>query len=399
MIELFSLGKLYPSDFLKPGEKPRCEPYELKLMLNEDSVVVLNEQPPADKLWGQYWYRSSTSQTMRLQLQNVVQSVLSVKDISGDKIWVDIAGNDSYMLSQVPDNMIKINIDPADDTYKEASQKNCNVTIQNYFSKEVYWGCKYGDRLVDVCSCISMFYDLKEPGIFLHEDGLFVLQMSYTPLMLEQLEFSNLCHEHWAYYSFFNLRNLLGKHGFRVIDVQLNDCNAGSFLIHAMKSTGDINKYSSVVNRYVCKFRIDSLVAYEENLNLHLPFTWENFFDRVNERKEVVMSFLKGEISRGKIIFGYGASTKGATVCQYFGIDHTILTAIADKSEYKHGLVTVGTNIPIVSEEEMRSQHPDYLIIFPFQFLSEFIEREKEYLSKGGKFITILPEFKIIGND
>src|SRR6478735_4420621 len=102
MRELFSLGKIYPSDFLKPGEEPRCEPYEIKLVLNDDDVPVLTEQPPADKLWGQYWYRSSTSATMRRQLNNVVESVLSVKDVwSGEKIWVDIAGNDAYLLSRV----------------------------------------------------------------------------------------------------------------------------------------------------------------------------------------------------------------------------------------------------------------------------------------------------------
>lgn len=406
MRELFSLGKIYPSDFIKPGEKPRCKPYDIKLMLNDDGVAVLSEQPPSDQLWGQYWYRSSISETMRNQLKNVVKSVTDVKKMGGWTVWVDAAGNDGFLLSQVPKGVLKINIDPADDTYKEEAEKHCDLVIQDFFSEKVYRDSIYGRELVDIISCVSMFYDLKEPGKFLddaygimHKDGLLCLQMSYTPLMLEQLELSNLCHEHWAYYSFFNLKNLLEKHRFKVMDVQLNDTNAGSFLVHAMKNEGDINIYSSVVNRDVCNFRIKSLLAYEHTLGLTLRSTWFEFFNRINERKRVVMEFLIDEIENGKIIFGYGASTKAATLCQYFGIDKTILTAIADKSEYKHGLRTVGTDIPIVSEEEMRLNHPDYLIIFPFHFLNEFLEREKDYLAKGGKFITILPEFKIIGND
>lgn len=406
MQELFSLGEMYPSDFLKPGESPRSEPVEMKLMMDLDGMVFLEKQPEKSAMWGQYWYRSSTSLTMQQQLKNVVQSVLNVYDVKKGMVWCDLAGNDAYLLSQTPEHVIRINIDPADDTYRVEAEKHCDLVIQDYFSANVYRKSKYGDEDVDICSCISMFYDLDQPGEFLDDvyrvmskDGIFVMQLSYTPLMINQLEFSNICHEHKFFYSFFNIKKLLNTYGFKIMDVQLNNTNAGSFLIHAMKDVSDPRKYGSITHRDVCQVRIQSLLAYEKTQKLDDKSTWEAFKQHIDIRKEQVMEFLKLELSKGKTIYGYGASTKAATVCQYFGIDHAILTAIADKSEYKHGLVTVGTNIPIVSEEEMRLKAPNYLIIFPFHFLDEFIEREKKYLANGGKFITILPHFQIIGND
>ena len=119
MQELFSLGKLYPSDFLKPDEQPRCEPVELKLVLDEDGVVCLEKSAPANVMWGEkYWYRSAINATMRGQLKDVVDSILKVYKPDTGSLWVDIASNDGYLLSCVPSNLIRIGIDPANDSFR-----------------------------------------------------------------------------------------------------------------------------------------------------------------------------------------------------------------------------------------------------------------------------------------
>lgn len=403
MKKLFSLGELYVSDFLKPDEEPRCGPVDMTLMLDENGAVRLEKMAPKDSMWGKYWYRSSISQTMKDQLKDVVDSALSVFKVEDGQIWTDIAGNDGYMLSQVPSNMIRINIDPADDTFRVESEKRCDLVIQDYFSADVFKVSQYGDRKSKVISVISMFYDLEEPGKFLDDvyeilddNGLFILQLSYTPLMLEQLEFSNLCHEHCYYYSLFNIKNLLENHGFKIMDAQLNNTNAGSFRLHIMKKDADIKKYGSHTHRDVCNFRIASLLEYERTLGLDKEETWHDFHSRIMALKKRTLDFILEEKKKGKTIMGYGASTKFNTTLQVFGLDSTLITAIAERSPAKYGTRTVGTDIPIISEDEMRQRHPDYLLIGPFQFLSEFIEREKEYLQKGGKFIVLLPKFEII---
>lgn len=402
--ELFSLGKLYPSDFLKPGEEPRCEPIELKLIMEDNGLVHLEKTAPKEAMWGEkYWYRSSISDTMKRQLNDVVASIHDVYDLKPGMAWLDIAGNDGYLLSQVSEDFIKINVDPANDSFKDEAEDSCDLVIQDYFSADVFKKSPYGYLKPNVVTVISMFYDLSEPGVFLDDvyeiidnDGLLCLQLSYSPLMIEQLEFSNLCHEHTYYYSFFNLKDLLEKHSFRVMDVSLNDTNAGSFRVYAMKENADTTKFGSQTHRDVCDFRVRSLSFYENILAIDEPDVWEDFFERINLLKQQTVSFIKAEKEKGKVIMGYGASTKFNTTLQYFGLTNELITAIADRSPEKHGLVTAGSNIPIISEDQMRLQNPDFLLIGPSHFLSEFIEREKIYLVNGGCMISIMPKFYLI---
>ena len=123
---------------------------------------------------------------------------------------------------------------------------------------------------------------------------------------------------------------------------------------------------------------------------------WNKFQQNIEELKEQTVSFIKAEKANGKIICGYGASTKGNTLLQWFGLDHTLIDAIAERSPYKFGLKTVGTNIPILSEEEVRNMKPDYMLVLPWHFISEFVKRESEFLRNGGKFIVPCPRFEII---
>ena len=122
-----------------------------------------------------------------------------------------------------------------------------------------------------------------------------------------------------------------------------------------------------------------------------------DFYNRILDLKEQTVSFIKSEKKKGKKIWGYGASTKGNTLLQYFGLDHTLIDGIAERSVYKWGLKTVGTDIPIYSEEQMRNESPDYLLVLPWHFISEFIERERDFLLEGGKFIVPCPKFQVIG--
>ena len=407
MRELFNLGELYVSDFLSDNDEPRGGKVEMKMMLDEQSGNVrLEKSAPLDVMYGKYWYRSGINQSMRNELSRIVNSILDVKKLKENDIWIDIACNDGTMFEFMPKNIIKVGIDPVDNSYKSESEKKSDLIIQDYFSADVYKKSKFGSIKAKVITSIAMFYDLENPETFiqdinevLDDDGLWVLQLSYTPLMIKQLAFDNICHEHIYYYSLFNLKKLFEKHGFKIVDCQLNDTNGGSFRVYAMKENGDVTKFATQPHRDVCNFRIQSLLEYEEKLKLDSVETWLDFHQRILDLKEQTVSFIKEEKSKGKKIWGYGASTKGNTLLQYFGLDNTLIDGIAERSVYKWGLKTVGTNIPIYSEEEMRKQSPDYLLVLPWHFISEFIDREKDYLLGGGKFIVPCPKFKIIGLD
>ncbi len=405
MIELFTLGDLYVSDFIKENESPRGGKVELKMMLEENTGAVrLEKCAPLDTMYGKYWYRSGINQTMKNELKDITQNILSLVNLKENDIWIDIACNDGTLLSFIPKNLIRVGIDPVDDSFKKESEKNADLIIQDYFSYEVFSKSKFSKSKAKVVTSIAMFYDLDNPEKFIQDvykvldnDGLWVLQLSYTPLMIKQMAFDNICHEHIYYYSLFNLKNLFESNGFKIVDCQLNDINGGSFRVYAMKDVGDIKKFSTQPNRDVCQFRVNSILEYEKTLKLDKEETWNNYFDDILKLKEETVDFIRSEKEKGKVIWGYGASTKGNTLLQYFGLDNTLIDGIAERSVYKWGLKTVGTNIPIYSEDEMRKANPDYLLVLPWHFINEFKQRENGFLKKGGKFIVPCPKFEIIG--
>lgn len=402
MKELFTLGNIYVSDFILEGEVPSRGKADLQLILDEDGAVRLSYLPALDYMFGKYWYRSGTNRSMKQGLKDVVDSILSCVKLDKD-LWIDIGCNDGTLFNYVPKDVIKVGIDPVEDSFKNEVERVSDCFIQDYFKAETFKKSKFGHLRAKVVTSIAMFYDIKEREQFLSDirdvmddSGLWVLQQSYTPLMLKQVAFDNICHEHYYYYSFFNIKKLLERNGFKIVDCQLNDINGGSFRLYVMKKEGDERCFSSQPHRDVCNFRMQSILTYEESLKLDSIETWMNFYNEIEKLKNNTVSFILDEKLKGKAIWAYGASTKGNTLLQYFGLDNAVIDAIADRSPYKWGLTTVGSNIPICSERDMREANPDYLLILPWHFITEFMERETEYIKNGGKFIVPCPKLQIL---
>lgn len=404
MLPLFSLGPIYISDFLKEGELPTRGIHNLSLVMEEDTRAVrLETTAPLNSLFGKYFYRSGINESMKSELRNIVNSIFPLISLKKKDIWLDIASNDGTLLSFVSNTMIRIGIDPCDDSYKHDAEKHADLIIQDYFNKQIYSQSIFGNQKANVITSIAMFYDVDNPDEFckdvydvLDDNGLWVMQLSHSGLMIEQLAFDNILSEHVYYYSLGSLKIILERNGFQIVDCQLNDTNGGSFRVYIRKKIADLQKFATQPYRDVCNYRCNSLLEYEKKLKLDMPETWHLFYDRILELKEKTVSFIKSEKEKGKRIYAYAASTKGNTILQFFGLDNSLITAVAERSDKKYGLKTVGTNIPIISEEEMRKNKPDYLFILAWHFIKPFIEREKEYLNSGGKFIVPCPKFDII---
>lgn len=403
MNKLLTLGDIFVSDFIKENETPRSGKHELKIILDQNIQAPRLESPPnIAEMYGKYWYRSGINQTMKLELNEIVNSILKLKTLNENDIWVDIASNDGTLLSFLPKNIIRIGIDPADDSFKKEAEIHANLIIQDFFTADIYKNSKFGNNKAKVVTCIAMFYDVEDPLKFLSDvmkiidnNGIFVLQMSYTPLMIEQLAFDNICHEHVWYFSLFNIKKILEDSGFHVFNCELNDVNGGSFRVYSTPKV-NISNISSQQYRDVSKFRINSILEYENKLKLNESETWLNFFNRIEDLKNTTFNFIKQKKEEGKKIWAYGASTKGNTLLQYFNLDNTLIDGIAERNPQKWGLNTVGTNIPIFSEDEMRKENPDYLLVLPWHFINEFINREQDFLKNGGTFIVPCPQFKLI---
>jgi len=410
MQELFSLGDPYISDFVKTqGDYRGKKKWDLTMMLSpETQCLQLKENADKDFLYGKYWYRSGTNDTMKNELKDIAQSCTKLSKIDDStQIFLDIASNDGTLLSFVNENInsdskyYTVGIDPAEGSFQEEAKKHAMKTIQGFFSKELYH--QHCEKRASIVTCIAMFYDLEDPMSFLKDvydimadDGLFVIQQSYMPLMIKQLAFDNICHEHVFYHSLYSMEYMLERVGFKIVDVQLNDVNGGSFRTYIQKTNAKLDSFGSSPYRDVAQMRIWSLREYEKTLNLGLTNNYIRFWENIRDLKEQTYNFVKEAHDDGKSIWVYGASTKGNTLLQWFGLDNSLIDGAAERSPYKYGLKTIGTNIPIHSEETMRLVHPNYLLVLPWHFINEFKEREKEYLEKGGQFIIPCPKFEII---
>lgn len=396
---LLSLGEIYVSDFLATGQKPGYK-HELELVMDESiGAARLKTTAPLNTMFGKYWYRSGTNESMKAALKNVVDSIWPLVIYPVKSKWLDIACNDGTLLGFVSPYFERYGIDPCERRISNWATRYCDTFIQDYFRKELF----APREKFSIITTIAMFYDLEDPDTLIkdvyeimEDEGLWVLQLSYTPLMLKQFAFDNILSEHVYYHTLGSMKILMERNGFNIVDCQLNDVNGGSMRVFVRKQKADIKKFSTQCYRDVCDFRIASILAEEKNMALTDKETWAKFYQEIVTLKTEVIHFIHTAKAKGKTIMGYGASTKGNTLLQFFGLDHNIIAAIADRQSCKWGLRTVGTNIPIISEEEMRERKPDYLLVLPWHFQKEFIQREKEYLKAGGKMIFPLPKFEII---
>lgn len=400
LVELFSLGDLYLSDFID-DYSASVERVPLVMALDKKSgLLQLRHTAPLDKMYQNYWYRSGINKTMTEELKGIAQKAISLIKCEKDDIALDIGCNDGTLLRFYGNSLYKVGFDPAKNLEKY-STKYADLVVTDYFTAQGYFNKL--SKKAKIITAIAMFYDLEDPHEFVNDidavldtEGLWIVQMSYMPLMLKQRAFDNICHEHLEYYSLSSFEYLIKQHDLKTVDVELNDINGGSFRIYVRKKDSNDELFATAPYRDVGAFRIESLLEYEKKLNLNDPETYTSWFEKIQELKRQTVDFIKSEKAEGKTIWGYGASTKGNTLLQWYGLDNTLIDAIAERNLTKCDKRTVGTNIAIKSEAEMRQANPDYLLILPWHFIAEFRNREKEYLNSGGKFIVPLPQFEVI---
>ena len=405
LVPLFSLDEMYVSDFIAPDKQPRMPKAELKLALAPKSgLVQLTKTVPSDVMYRHYWYLSGTNESMRRELQNIADTASKLTRLEKDDVVIDIGCNDGTFLSFLDKEISRVGYDPAKNEHVERARKSASLFINDYFNAESFRNSPYGKKKAKVITSIAMFYDLEDPNSFvedvkdsLHKNGLWIIQMSYLPLMLKQCAFDNICHEHLEYYSLTSLTYLLDAHGLKIVDCELNDVNGGSFRAYIRNEDADPAAFASAPYRDVAAYRVASILSHEKTLKLDDKKTYEDFYQQAHKLKEQTRSFIETEKRRGKKIWGYGASTKGNTLLQWFGLDNTHLDGIAERQPEKFGLKTVGSNIPIYSEADMRKADPDYLLVLPWHFIENFVRREQDFLKRGGKFIVPCPRFEVIG--
>jgi SAM-dependent methyltransferase len=401
LTKVIDLGEQHlQGSFIKPGkEQPpmrkistelvRCNP-----MIDESACGLLQTvtSVPSEILYSAYWYRSGTNQTMRDHLKGISDDAIAMIKKSEAKV-LDIGCNDGTLLKNYPKGYLKFGVDPSD----VAQEIKDDVKVVQDIFPSVEFDYVLGDEKLDVITSIAMFYDLEDPSEFvkkikniLSEDGIWIFEMSYMPLMLEMNSYDTICHEHLEYYSFAVIENMLDRSDMKIVKVGFNDINGGSIRCYATHKNNF--KYKSKNNTVSIK----DIRQKEFDLELDTDKPYKDFQNRINNHRDELISLLRKIKSEGKTIHIYGASTKGNTILQWCGIDNAIINYAADRNPDKDGAKTIGTNIPIISEEKSRAMNPDYYLVLPWHFKAEFIDREKEAIDKGTKFIFPLPKIEIL---
>lgn len=330
---------------------------------------------------------------MRDALKAVTHAIESLVELKPGDVALDIGSNDGTLLRSynVP-GLVTVGVEPANNLIEEGS-KGLSHFVHDFWNYHAYR--EVVGRQAKVITALGMFYDLEDPNQFIRDvaralapDGIFVAQLMCLRNMLDIGDVGNLCHEHLEFYSLISLKRLFAAHGLELIDVQSNQINGSSYRLYVKHYKAKVYPFSGADSRML------DYQHREEGLSE--PEFYRHFYQRMESNKNKVKEFVKAVVESGKTVYVYGASTKGNVLLQYYGLDSSLITAAADRSPEKWGKYTVGTNIPIVSNDEARTANPDYFLVLPYAFISEFMEIEKSWHDDGGRFIVPLPEMRIV---
>lgn len=382
---VLDLGDHYLPDFTEPGT-PRGPKYPLRLEhCPACTLLQLAETTPRRALYhDRYGFKSGVNEAIHADLADVVKYALAAKPRA--ESWLDIACNDGTLLSNVPGGVYRAGIDPLAQFAGEA-REHAEFLVSDYFAPG------YFCERFDVITSVSMFYDLDDPNGFVRDvaqvlapGGVWVIQQNYARSMLEQNAVDNICHEHITYFSVTSMLPLLERNGLQAADVAYSDVNGGCFRTLVTRS-GD---------RAVAPSVGEALDA-EEAMGLGEAGTWARWGDTVRAELAKTRALLEHAKAAGERVLVYGASTRGGTILQMIGAGPELLPAAVERNPVKVGKVMAATGIPIISEEEMRSDPPECLLVSPWFFRDVFIERERAYLEAGGKMVFPLPGFEVVG--
>ena len=336
-----------------------------------------------------YPYTSSTTKILRDNFNNLSEEVEQIIDLDKNKLVCDIGSNDGNLLSYFLDKSKVVGITP-EAIGRKAIEKGI-PTIIDYFNKNTCESIidKYGNP--DVVTATNVFAHIDNPNqvmenisYLLKSEGIFIIEVHYLKSLIETNQYDTIYHEHMRYYSLECLDNLLSKNGFKIFKAKLINTHGGSIRVYSSRSD---------------KFNIES--SYYEILNKEKKFLDEE--SRLKSYKSIVqeqkISLLKKLIdlkNEGKRVFGIGAPSRGTTLINFCGIDVTLLSCICEiKGSHKINKYLPGTSIPVLDEEILFDEQPDYVLLLSWHISAELINNLRNKGLKS-KFIIPLPSVKVI---
>ena len=407
LIKVLSLQEQYLSPtFVKTNKNNKLAEIRSPLTLvlcdktkNEKNCGLLQllEITEPDLLYKQYFYRSATNDTMKIDLKNLVNQALDIAKPNKNDIIIDIGSNDCTLLNFYKDKYNLIGFEPAQNI-KYIDEGNNITVINNYFNSREFKQ-KYKNKAKIITSC-AMFYDLEDPRAFvkdieeiLEDDGIWCCQISYLASMIKYNNFYDICHEHLSYYSLETFEHLVNQFNLKCFYAETNEVNGGSIRLYMCKKNSNKYKEKKFFNK------LNSIKEEEKKFKLTDPQTFLNFAKTISELKDKTVKFVDNILNSNKKILALGASTKGNIILQHFGLTKKQIPYISERNPEKVGLKCLGSDIELISEQKARDINPDAFIVLPWNFKKEVVNREKNYLENGGKLMFVMPYPHVITKD
>ena len=321
-----------------------------------------------------YGYRSGLNASMVAHLNKKVKRILGLVELHKNDLVIDIGSNDSTTLQAYPSSgLLLVGVDPTGVKFQNYYPSHIQL-IPDFFTSELVKS-RFPGKKAKVVTSFSMFYDLEDPMGFmcqvyevLADDGIWVFEQSYMPTMLDTNSYDTVCHEHLEFYALRQIKWMADKVGFKILDVEFNDVNGGSFSVTVAKSHGDITVVPSV----------QRILEDERAKGLDTLLPYEEFSERVVQSKRDLLKFIEMAHAEGKSVAVLGASTKGNVLLQYCGLTTKEVEFVGEVNPEKFDCYTPNTWIPIIPEKELLAKNPDYMIVLPWHF-KEFFVKNKNF--------------------
>lgn len=368
--------------------------FPLDLYLCESCSLVQIKQTVSPNIFKNYVYFSSYSDTMLDSAQKISQKMIDKMNLGKDSLVVELASNDGYLLQYyVSKHVPVLGIDPAENIAVVAEKKGV-PTIADFFSSDLALKLASNNQQADVLHAnnvlahVSNLIDfVKGIKIILKPEGIAVIEVPYVLDMIEKNEFDTIYHEHLCYFSLTALNNLFSSIGLKIIDVERLKIHGGSLRVFISHGDALTHQQDSAVK---------TLLEYEDDIGITENKYYKHFSELIELNKRKLLTLLNDLKTQGKKIAAYGASAKGSTLLNVFGINDEIIDFVVDRSSAKQGLYTPGSHLPILAPEELIKKMPAYVLLLTWNFKEEILKQQAEYCSKGGKFIVPIPSPAIV---
>jgi len=355
------------------------------------ALAQIGETVPPERLFRDYTYASSVSDTMVEHARTLVEALIERYDLGATSRVIEIASNDGYLLQFYKARGIPVlGIEPAANIAQLAIKKGISTLIE-FFDEGLARRLAAGGQFADVIHAHNVFAHVPDPNTFvggikqvLKPDGVAVIEAPYVRDLINKLEFDTIYHEHFSYYSVSSVEALCRRHGLMIRDVELLPIHGGSLRLFVTHEGGQVSAH------------VAELLAKEKAEGLLTFGYYRDFADRVARLKQQLLALLQRLQNAGHRIAAYGASAKGSTLMNAFGIDRRLIEFVVDRSQLKQGRFTPGNHLPILPPEALLKRRPDYVLLLTWNFADEILAQQGEFRRCGGKFIVPVPEVTVV---